>query len=58
MAKKIDIAGELNAATTEGIIADSSQIRYKGKTVEEAMDTYGDLEGMEAVTSDEIDGLF
>lgn len=38
MAKKIDIAGELNAATTEGIIADSKQVRYgeeEGKTVEQ-----------------------
>ena len=37
MAKKIDIAGELNAATTEGIIADSAQIRYAegNKTIEQ-----------------------
>lgn len=27
MAKKIDVAGQLNAATTEGIIADASQVR-------------------------------
>lgn len=46
---KIDIAGELNAATTERIVADSSQIRYKDKTVEKAMVTYGDLDEIDDV---------
>lgn len=44
MAKKIDIAGELNAATTEGIIADSSQIRYaeESKTIEQKVKELSD----------------
>lgn len=46
---KIDIAGELNAATTERMVADSSQIRYKDKTVEKAMVTYGDLDEVDDV---------
>jgi hypothetical protein len=46
---KIDIAGELNAATTERMVADSSQIRYKDKTVEKAMVTYGDLDEIDDV---------
>lgn len=46
---KIDIAGELNAATTERIVADSAQIRFNNTTVEKAMVTYGD--------SDEIDDV-
>lgn len=46
---KIDIAGELNAATTERIVADSAQIRFNDTTVEKAMVTYGD--------SDEIDDV-
>ena len=46
---KIDIAGELNAATTERIVADSAQIRFQDTTVEKAMVTYGD--------SDEIDDV-
>lgn len=46
---KIDIAGELNAATTERIVADSAQIRYKDKTVEKAMVTYGDSDGIDDV---------
>ena len=29
MAKKIDIAGELNAVTTESIVADAKQVRYE-----------------------------
>lgn len=38
MGKKIDIAGELNAATVEGIIADGSQIRQEeGKNVKDAI---------------------
>lgn len=44
MAKKIDIAGEFNAATVERIVADSSQIRYKNKTVEDAMVTFDDAD--------------
>lgn len=46
---KIDIAGELNAATTERFVADSAQIRFNNTTVEKAMVTYGD--------SDEIDDV-
>lgn len=46
---KIDIAGELNAATTERIVADSAQIRFQDTTVEKAMVTYGD--------SDEVDDV-
>ena len=46
---KIDIAGELNAATMERIVADSAQIRFNDTTVEKAMVTYGD--------SDEIDDV-
>ena len=46
---KIDIAGELNAATKERVVADSSQIRYKDKTVEKAMVTYGDLDEIDDV---------
>ncbi len=45
MAEKINIAGELNAATTEGIIADSKQIRYgeeEGKTVEQKLKELSD----------------
>lgn len=45
MAKKIDIAGELNAATTEGIIADSKQVRYgeeEDKTVEQKLKELSD----------------
>ena len=40
MAEKINIEGELNAATTEGIKADSKQVRYgeeKNKTVEQKL---------------------
>lgn len=46
---KIDIAGELNAATTERIVADSAQIRFQNTTVEKAMVTYGDLDGTDDV---------
>ena len=45
MAEKINIAGELNAATTEGIIADSKQVRYgeeEGKTVEQKLKELSD----------------
>lgn len=46
---KIDIAGELNAATTERIVADSAQIRFNNTTVEKAMVTYGDLDEIDDV---------
>ena len=44
MAKKIDIAGELNAATTDGIIADSSQIKYEDTTVEKSIDNLNNIQ--------------
>lgn len=39
MAKEIDIAGKLHAATTEGIVADAAQIHYAAgaKSVEDAL---------------------
>jgi hypothetical protein len=40
--KKIPIMGEFGSVTTEGILADSKQIRYKSKTVEEAIEGLGD----------------
>lgn len=46
---KIDIAGELNAATTERIVADSAQIRFQDTTVKKAMVTYGDSDEVEDV---------
>lgn len=55
MAKKIDIAGELNAATTEGIIADSKQIRYgEGSTVEKKLE---ELDTASASSQQDIDNL-
>lgn len=38
MAQKIPIYGELDCRTAENIIADSTQIRYKGLNVENAID--------------------
>lgn len=38
MAKKIKIYGELDSGTQEGILADSSQIRKRQKTVSEVLD--------------------
>lgn len=35
--KKIDVAGCLNAATADGIIAESGQIKYGDTTVEETL---------------------
>lgn len=52
MGKVIDIAGKLNAATTEGIVAEAQQIRYAGEdtTVEEKLkslsDDHKDYEGL------------
>lgn len=55
MAKKIDIAGELNAATIEGIIADSKQIRYgEGSSVEKKLE---ELNTASASSQQDIDNL-
>lgn len=68
MSKAIDIAGMLNAATTEGIIAKSEQISYNDSDVNETLNILtskvdGIIAGggggeLDIVTNDDIDNIF
>ena len=56
--KKIDVAGELNSATTEGIIADSKQIRFGDGKLTDSINLVDNPEYLYAVTDAEDRLLF
>lgn len=66
MAKTISISGQLEAVTTEGILADSQQIKYKESDVKTTIDNLNSRideisaggSGVQEITNEEIDNLF